>query len=151
MKQSKGKLLFWRVVFFLYLFLLFYLLFFSEAFGRMERYPQMQYNLKPFQEIRRYLFGAGIHSRLFWINIVGNIAAFIPFGYLLPKVSGEEAGLMKTVMLTALCSLSVEGMQLISLVGIFDLDDIILNTAGGLLGFVIYFIEYAGGRDERDI
>ncbi len=151
MKRGNERLLFWRSVFFLYFVLLLYLLFFSEAFGRTERYPEMQYNLTPFQEIRRYLFGAGVNSRLFWVNIVGNVVAFVPFGYLLPKIFRRPRGILFVTAMTYLCSLSVELMQLISLVGIFDLDDIILNTAGGVLGCLVYIIEHAGGRGERDL
>lgn len=151
MKRSKSRLLLWRIVFALYLVFLFYLLFFSEAFGRTERYPEPQYNLVPFQEIRRYLFGAGVQSRLFWVNIVGNIAAFVPFGYLLQKIYKKPRGFWFALAMTYLCSLSVELLQFVSRVGIFDMDDIILNSIGGLLGFVLYWLEHAGGRSERNL
>ncbi len=151
MKRSKNRLLLWRIAFALYLILLFYLLFFSEAFGRTERYETPQYNLELFREIRRYVFGAGVHSRLFWVNIVGNIVAFVPFGYLLQRIYKKPRGFLFAMAMTYLCSLSVEFLQLISRVGIFDLDDIILNSIGGLLGFILYCIGHAGGRSERNL
>ncbi|MDI7741216.1 VanZ family protein [Lysinibacillus fusiformis] len=65
-------------------------------------------------------------------NLVGNIAVFIPFGMFLAvffknKVIGGFA-------LSLGLSLYLEYLQVIFSLGIFDVDDLILNTSGGLLG-----------------
>jgi len=65
-------------------------------------------------------------------NLVGNIAVFIPFGMFLAvffknKVIGGFA-------LSFALSLYLECLQVIFSLGIFDVDDLILNTSGGWLG-----------------
>ena len=80
------------VLFILYLCLLAYFMFFSESFGRTETDREYAYNLVLFKEIGRYFrYYEVLGFGLFMINIVGNIAAFIPFGFFLPIISKEAA------------------------------------------------------------
>lgn len=133
---SKGTVWFLFVV---YLAFLLYFLFWSEYFGRTERIEGFQYNLEPFREIGRYVHLRSSMPKLFVTNIIGNIAAFVPFGVLLPVLLPVRMKrLWVTFFLSYLLSLSVETAQAISHVGIFDLDDIILNTLGGVGGYIIY-------------
>ena len=68
------------VCFICYMILLIYFLFFSEEYGRDEVYTTYQYNLKLFHELRRYLaYKDQIGNLYFLINVVGNVAAFMPF------------------------------------------------------------------------
>lgn len=68
----------------------------------------------------------------------GNALLFLPFGLLLPAIR-RDMGCVKTVAAGFALSLFVEGMQLI--VGrIFDIDDLIMNTLGTLIGYILYFI-----------
>ncbi len=91
-------------------------------------------NFIPFREITRYSIG----SRLFFKNVCGNILLFIPFGlltsiYLKPKNMGIPFSL------TLLSSLAIEFTQM--LIGrSFDVDDILLNCIGGIVGYFIYKI-----------
>ena len=69
------------------------------------------------------------------INFVGNIIAFIPVGILVPLVIGKKR---KCVLLIGFgFSLIIEIIQLISARGCFDPDDIILNTLGTAIGYVL--------------
>jgi glycopeptide antibiotics resistance protein len=75
-------------------------------------------------------------------NTLGNIALFVPLGILLPLVTVRLRSL-KRVLLLALCmSLTIETIQLVlRFVGsprAVDIDDVILNTLGACVGFVIY-------------
>lgn len=128
-----------RCLFFCYAAFLTYLLFFSEKYGRTGTYTEFNMNLVPFKEIRRFLFHVkelGIMPVL--INIGGNIAAFMPFGFLLPYVSDMKHGFLKIGLTGFLASCIVEIAQLIGRVGVCDIDDVILNTVGTLAGYACY-------------
>lgn len=130
------------VIFIIYLIFLAYFLFFSDYFGRgghiREEYA---YNLVPFKEIRRFIVYrhvVGLWS--FLLNIVGNIAGFMPFGFFLPVISRRSRRFFNTVLLSFLFSLCIETTQLIFKVGSFDVDDMILNALGGMFGYILYKI-----------
>lgn len=139
-KRVFGKGTIW-FLFLVYLAFLLYFLFWAEYFGRTEKIEGFQYNLEPFREIQRYVNLRQAMPMLFVTNIVGNIAAFVPFGVLLPVLLPVRMKrIWVTFFLSYLLSLAVETVQALSHVGIFDLDDIILNTAGGVLGYILYRI-----------
>ncbi len=73
----------------------------------------------------------------FYYNLFGNIVWFVPFGALLPAVS-KRCGFWMTALLGLCCSFSIEVMQFIFATGISDVDDLIFNTAGAILGYLIY-------------
>ena len=73
-----------------------------------------------------------------FLNIAGNVLCFIPFGAILPVLNRRARSFFMTLSLSFLFSLAVECMQLISRVGSFDVDDIFLNTVGGIIGFLIF-------------
>lgn len=129
------------ILFILYFIVLFYFLFFAESFGRTYAQREYHYNLIPFREIKRFLCYADIlGTRAVMLNIVGNIVAFIPFGFFLPVFSRrcKKAGF--SVLYSFELSLFVEIIQLVTKVGSFDVDDMILNTLGGICGYVVYRI-----------
>ncbi len=128
--------------FLLYLLFLCYVLFFGGMLGRTEHSGEYRYNLTLFQEIGRY-YGIGIRFgrwRLFILNVIGNIGVFVPFGIFIPTLFSRCKNIFLTVILTLQMSLMVELIQLITQVGSFDVDDILLNTIGGLCGYIIWFI-----------
>ena len=130
------------VVFFLYLSVLIYLVLFSETYRRGGSLGDgYAYNLEPFKEIRRFYGNIEqLGFRAVFVNLAGNILAFIPFAFFLPVVSERAGGLFQTVFLTFLLSLCIECAQLVTKVGSFDVDDLILNTAGGLIGYLMHWI-----------
>ncbi len=128
------------VVFLLYLAVLFYLVLFSETYRRGGSLGDgYAYNLEPFKEIRRFCGSIEqLGFRVVFVNLAGNILAFIPFAFLLPVVSEKTGGFFQTVFLTFFLSLCIECAQLVTKVGSFDVDDLILNTAGGLIGYLLH-------------
>ncbi len=69
-------------------------------------------------------------------NLLGNIAAFIPFGMFLVLLSKNKGLSFIGVLARSLSlSLCLECLQVVFSIGIFDVDDLILNTFGGLLGY----------------
>lgn len=76
-----------QLVFILYLGVLFYLLFFSERYGRTDASEEYHYNLVLFKEIRRfYQYREILGMQSVLVNLVGNVVAFMPFGFFLPVI-----------------------------------------------------------------
>ena len=106
--KQRIRIISW-ILFGIYLIMMVYFLFFSEQMGRVPR-DTYQYNLHPFAEIKRYLYYAGrVGTVLVLLNLLGNIICFIPYGFVI-----------------------------VSKLGSFDVDDIMLNTLGGILGYVLF-------------
>lgn len=130
-----GKIL---IVF--YIGFVFYFLLISEIYGRTGEMKDYHYNLVLFKEIMRfwnYRDQLGIFSVS--ANLAGNILIFIPFGFFMP-VASEHRNFFVTVMDTFLLSLIIEVIQLLAKVGCFDVDDLLLNTIGGVVGYIIFMI-----------
>ncbi len=97
-------------------------------------------NFVPFKEIFRYSFG----SRLFVKNILGNVLLFLPFGFFISYYLKCEKGWIPLI-LTLIASCSIEVVQMV--IGrVFDIDDILLNICGGMLGFLCYFALFKIGK-----
>lgn len=130
-----------RILFVIYIILLAYFLFFSEHYGRTETLGNYRYNLVLFKEVRRFIiYRKELGMESFLVNILGNILAFAPFGFALPIISVHNRKLINIVLLSMEFSLTVELLQLMLKVGIFDVDDIFLNTLGGLFGGLCFVI-----------
>lgn len=71
------------------------------------------------------------------INVFGNIIMFAPFGFLgivFPKLND-----FKTLIINFLSAIIIiESLQYFTRLGVFDIDDIILNTIGVAIGFWMY-------------
>ncbi|WP_316568975.1 VanZ family protein [Neobacillus sp. YIM B06451] len=120
-----------------YTIVLFYLLFFSAY--RTGVKGIIDYNLIPFHTIQRYFSSwNGLGPSLLTDEFFGNILAFLPFGFFIPFLFGKLATWAKIVACSFLLSLSVEIAQFAFRVGAFDVDDLFLNTLGGMIGFGVY-------------
>lgn len=94
-------------------------------------------NFIPFREIFRY----DINSKLFLKNVIGNILLFVPFGIFVTHYV-KSKGVFPIAILSFIVSCSIEFAQ--SVIGrTADIDDVILNTMGGILG---YFISKLGNK-----
>ena len=130
-----------RVMYLLYIVSMIYVLFFSERYGRNARYDSMQYNLVPFEEIQRYIMNLEYFTlELFVANIAGNICMFIPFGALLFIWKEKPVTFLTVSFYSMFLSLLIELIQLFTRVGVFDVDDILMNTVGGMIGYFVYAI-----------
>lgn len=130
------------LLFVLYIAFLMYYMFLAEDFGRGEIQAEYHYNLVPFREIKRF-FVYWESVGFFWAlaNILGNVICFLPFGAFLPLVLYRvKWNWFKVICCGFFISLFVESMQLIFKIGVFDVDDLMLNTAGALVGYWIYRI-----------
>lgn len=128
------------VLFFLYLAALIYFLFFADEYGRAPG-TEMRYNLVPFTEIRRFLtYREQLGLRAVFLNVYGNVLGFLPFGLILPLLHRHFRRLPRTVAVCFLFSCGVEVTQLLTRRGSCDIDDMILNTLGGLIGYLLFRI-----------
>jgi len=118
--------------FILYMFLLFELVTSTD----FESYSN---NFIPFKEIMRYSFS----SDLFYKNVLGNVLLFVPFGYFVNNILKNRKFIIG-IFIPLLTSFSIEVIQM-NIGRSFDIDDIILNLSGGIIGYLIYkFIDFIG-------
>ena len=97
------------------------------------------FNLVPFrgiwEQVSQILAGQDIAQNL--IYLVGNLMGLAPLGFFLPRLFSRQ-GRFKVFLITVVLALiGLELLQLMTLRGSFDIDDIILNAAGACLGFWI--------------
>lgn len=93
-------------------------------------------NLHPGRSIRAYLDQPAAKDAVKQIG--GNIVLGVPFGVLVPVVAPRARGLLRVLLLTAMVMLLVEFAQGALIDGrAFDIDDVILNTSGALIGWVL--------------
>ena len=74
------------------------------------------------------------------INFIGNTAMFIPVGMIWPLVFRELDSHWKTILAGIGFSLLIEVLQLPFYDRVSDIDDLILNTVGYLMGYGIYLV-----------
>ncbi|WP_425449281.1 VanZ family protein [Dethiothermospora halolimnae] len=131
----------------IYLFLLTYKLLISRLFGIFYGPYDMvrSKNLIPLETIKTYIYRFNHYNYWTWFdNLFGNIIAFMPLGFLLPIVFGKCKSFKDTVMISVLFASSMEFLQYIFYLGVFDVDDIILNVIGAIIGFSIYKFLFVG-------
>lgn len=128
-----------KILFVVYILFLLYFLIFSDWYGRSGVMENYHYNLTPFREMKRfweYREQLGVWSV---VNLLGNIFIFVPFGFFEPLASRHRS-FWGTVLDGFLLSLLVEVFQFVSKVGRFDVDDLILNTSGVVVGYLIFIV-----------
>ncbi len=129
--QNHEKIIFYKeftgLLFVVYILLLFQLLISTELNN-----TNGGFNLVPFTEIFRYKWG----SPLFITNVLGNIAIFIPLGLFITKYIKSQK-ITPIFIICLIISTTVEVVQL-KIGRSFDIDDIILNICGGIIGFLLF-------------
>ncbi|MEI9912959.1 MAG: VanZ family protein [Bacteroidota bacterium] len=142
------KIFLWLAVVFCLLVLTKYILFKKNP-GYYKRYFAHEYknykvsdgwdhaNTKPFSTIR--LFSSKrVTTEYSYKNIGGNIIGFVPLGVLLPLLFPFFRRFIRLTVVIFLLSLLFEATQLLAGIGVFDVDDLILNTTGGIIGYIIF-------------
>ena len=71
-----------------------------------------------------------------WIFDLSNIVAFIPFGILIPKLLNIDFKKFVFLFISAIFLLEI--LQSITRLGVFDINDIISNTLGATIGYIMY-------------
>lgn len=93
-------------------------------------------NFKPFKTIKMYIdYAYKLNSVE---NLAGNVLVFVPFGFLLPLASDERRRFADVFINAFVFVLGIETFQLFSAFGAFDVDDILLNCLGAVVGYGCY-------------
>lgn len=131
-------------IFIIYIIALFKIILFKEIplINIFKSYRKMRsINLIPFKSIFEFtttISGQGDDFNSI-ANVFGNLIVFIPFGYLVPSIFKRCSKIINVVIVTVGLSLLFEVCQYVLGIGSSDIDDIILNTLGGIIGYAIYY------------
>ncbi len=135
-------------IFAIYCLVLIYILFFN---GRRQLYnmPLIEYiqrsvNFVPFRTITNYINNVRtgmINFDTIIYNLIGNFLLFLPMGFLLPATFKKINTVFKCIMIVSVSILVAETLQLILQIGVFDIDDFVLNLFGALAGFGLFKIK----------
>jgi glycopeptide antibiotics resistance protein len=90
-------------------------------------------NFIPFKTIVPELVSRGNHL-IAMVNLLGNILPFIPIGLLSPLVV-RSVSWQKALLFGVVTGVSFEVMEVVFRVGIFDVDDVLLNAFGFMVGY----------------
>jgi glycopeptide antibiotics resistance protein len=93
-------------------------------------------NFVPFKTIVPQLIGEGNHL-IDMVNLFGNIIPFMPIGLVTPFIFRSISG-QKALVLGVVTGLTFEVMEVVFRVGIFDVDDVMLNAFGVILGYGLF-------------
>ena len=139
-KSRKRIRILGKILFVLYIIFIIYFLIFSDWYGRTGEMQEYHYTLVLFKEIKRFWeYRDQVGMFAMFTNLFGNVIIFMPFGFFMPMAS-KYRSLFSTVFYSFGLSLCVETFQLVTKVGSFDVDDLLLNTIGGLAGYILFII-----------
>ena len=135
-----------KVLFILYVGFIVWFLIFSDWYGRTGEMQEYHYNLELFKEIKRFWdYREQVGYVAMFTNLFGNVLIFLPFGVFLPMASRYRS-FFSTLFAGFGLSLCVEVFQFVTRVGSFDVDDLLLNTIGGIIGHILFVTCEAVGR-----
>lgn len=142
-KVKRLALILYAICWIGYLVLLTYIVLFKGSWNETRDFMEMLYrgtalerrkvHLRPFESTRMFL-DLWEYSYARW-NVLGNILLFVPFGALIRGFAKKMRGALAALGLSFTASLGFELIQFLYGIGEFDVDDIMLNVAGALLGF----------------
>ena len=140
-----GKPYFWREIFLwmLILYVAFLLYNTFEPFTILLERQNQRANLVPLQGIFRMIesaskFDIGVTRKIVLINLAGNILIFSPFGFTIPLLERRLNRVWMVVLLGLSLSIVIELAQTFLVARVFDVDDLMLNAFGTLLGYLAY-------------
>ena len=111
-------------------------------------------NPRPFETVCHFARLLGHRSpalvRLAAVNLFGNVLMFVPLGLLLPALWPRLARWWRTLSVCAGAIVAVELIQMLTLLGYCDIDDLTLNLLGAAMGYGLYliFIKTKGSAAE---
>ena len=135
----------WYALFVLYSIIMLWLLFDRPGYADGIPYwdqVRAQLNLTPLRTLRLFAglldSGRPEYVRAAVVNLFGNIIMFIPLGLLLPLAIPKLKDFWQVLLTATVAIILVELVQLFTLVGSCDIDDLILNLFGAAMGFWLF-------------
>ena len=146
--RNEKSIAYTRLLLVAYFIIVFLLLFYQVGSTERESYFKSRtIHLIPFESTYHSLklaitnnFGAPHKAHYRYItgrNIIGNILLFLPWGFLAPLTFYNFQSLRRVIFYTIVLSVCAELLQFILVIGVADVDDVIFNTIGALIGFNI--------------
>ncbi len=151
-KLSKFNIIFW---FILYLIMILNLTLFDKYFGRnylinrmddilniekMKTAFQITANTIPFRTINNFYYAyknGRMGLEYFLRNIVGNLIAFTPLAFFIPRIISIINKWYKFFIIASLFIIGIEFCQFLMNSGAFDIDDYILNISGTMIIYIL--------------
>lgn len=140
----KKKIVF-KSIFAMYLAVLLYLLFGGYRGGwsnmSIAEYALLQMNLIPFKTISEYImaiFTGSMNLSIPVMNLLGNLLMFMPMGFFAPLFLRRIKNWNSYILFIIGTLLNIEFLQFITKRGSFDVDDLILNFIGAVLGYILW-------------
>lgn len=149
MKSKKHIII--KVLFYVYVIIMLWLLLGQRlvalTFYNYSEQIKNNINLIPFITIERYLTLIKYTPNLYLakhaiINLLGNIVMFIPLGIFVPATIKKTRNYLIFILYIIITITLVEVVQLFTLLGSCDIDDLIFNTIGASIGYLIFLIIY---------
>ena len=104
---------------------------------RLQQVDFSKANFIPFKAVRYYL--SGVEQKVIASeNLLGNFIGFMPLGLLVPLIFTKVKNVKSMLAFSLFTSFAFELIQLLTGLGIFDVDDLLLNTAGGITGYFVF-------------
>lgn len=143
MKKS-ARILLW-VLFIIYCALMIWLLFIRNREPRVSGLPYWEnlkanMNLIPFATIKLFYNSLSFMPGAAIVNLLGNVVVIIPLGIFLPVLWKNQRRLWVFLLTVIFVICLVEITQLFTLLGACDIDDLMLNLFGALIGFCLFQI-----------
>lgn len=128
-----------KLLFVIYFGTMFWLLF-IERMGSINSTGNI--NLIPLETVKLYLHllqqGSSNLVKHAFVNLAGNVIMFIPLGWFIPRIWRSFRAFWKVFLTVLLMIILVEILQYFTGLGSCDVDDIILNVPGAMLGYVLW-------------
>lgn len=143
-KRTIGQIVL-RLVFLAYTGLMIWLLFGQRLGTGIYGQQADSVNLIPLKTIRMYISMAKNSDSAYLfrhavVNLAGNVVMFIPLGFYLPYLGKGLRAFWKTMPAALVLIVAVEAVQYFTLLGACDVDDLILNLAGVIIGYISWKI-----------
>ena len=128
-----------NVIFVSYIVLMAIMVFRFRTFSVAYLFSERDINLIPFKTIGEFLTDANLSASAVLVNLLGNVVVFIPYGIYVQILRKDKC--FRTSFLQVLITpVVIEVVQVIFNLGAGDIDDVILNCLGGLIGIAFYRI-----------
>ena len=151
MKSNRKRII--KILFIIYCITLFFFFFlygartgnqFNLKVFSKEHFEKI--NLIPFKTLLGFIDrinNSTINTSIVVQNVLANLLMFIPMGMALPVLFKDKFNKLWKILIFIICFIFiVEIIQFLTFCGSADIDDLILNTIGGIIGYGIIKIKF---------
>lgn len=149
MQSKQQRKIIFAITIFYTLFILYFLFFAFGRVGKVDQISEYTFMFLPDSFFRVPSLSDLLHPTLMDFVGFGNIAAFIPFGILIPLL--YRTSFVRFMILFVLSILVLETIQAITFLGSFDMNDVIQNSSGAAIGFGAYKLGFRTKNYWRNI